>query len=738
MYSQADPEKNLLQQKLESCEAQMRAVFTGMNELVFTIEPQSDSIIILPTKFFELYDDTCNEIIDHTQALLFHGTEADHYRTLINKALRSQKTINFEHRLQLDNSEIWFSVNISPVSETAVIWVARDITHYKYAEQDNLFAEKELALVTLQSIGDGVITTNVSGKIEYINPVAEHLTGWTAEAARGECLNEVFQTIKESTRKPRANLVKQVVRKNGVCRLAARNLLVACNGNEYAIEGLASPIKDRQGKLRGIVIVFRNVTKARKMARKLSWQATHDPLTKLFNRRKFEEEVALTIKDSQTNQSHHVLCYLDLDRFKIINDNCGHPAGDELLRQVTRLLQKRIRSSDIFARVGGDEFGLLFRKCSVGMAQTIVNQLRQLIEDFRFVWQDKAFRIGVSVGLVAIKSTTEGLASLLIEADAACYAAKEKGGNHVHVYHEQDVVVAQQRSERQWVERLNQALEENRFCLYAQKIVSVDNFAEDNEDNNEDQVSLQSDRSSSQDSLAAKSSLPGKQNQAADQCHYEVLLRLIDESGQLVAPGAFLPAAERYGLMPAIDRWVITTFLAGYEIYCQTRREKKLKPFSNLYTINISGASINNSEFSNFLHRQFARYSIPATTICFEITETVAIANLDDAVTLIKQLKNLGCSIALDDFGSGMSSLAYLKNLPVDYLKIDGSFVTNIANDQIDYATVECFNHISQIMDIKTIAEFVENKVILQNLQKIGIDYAQGYGIERPRPLVWV
>ena len=431
-------------------------------------------------------------------------------------------------------------------------------------------------------------------------------------------------------------------------------------------------------------------------------------MTGLYNRREFEQQVNSAIKDCQNKECHHVLCYLDLDRFKIVNDTCGHTAGDELLRQVTKLIKKRIRTSDIFARLGGDEFGLLLYQCPTEIGRKIANQLRQLIQDFRFIWDDKVLRIGVSIGLVTIDSTTEDLISLLNTADAACYAAKAKGRNCVHLYHEQDTVIAEQRGERQWIEKLSRALEENRFCLYSQKIVSI------------------------------KGNCDGALPLPRDRCHYEILLRLIDESGKLITPGVFLSAAERYDLMPAIDRWVVTTFLADYEVYYQSRKEQKLEPLTNIYTINLSGASINSQEFGTFLQEQFNRYSIPPTTICFEITETVAISNLDNAVTLIKQLKKLGCSIALDDFGSGMSSLSYLKNLPVDYLKIDGSFIKNIVSDRIDYATVECFNHISQIMNIKTIAEFVEDNAILQTLQQIGINYAQGYGIERPQPLAWV
>ena len=610
--------------------------------------------------------------------------------------------------VRLDGSVDWLRWELLPWHDLdgnvgGLLMFSEVITERKLLEQ-KLFAEKELAQVTLKSIGDAVITTDASGKVQYVNPVAERLTGWSTAEATGRPSVEILQTIDRFTRKPIANPVDLVLQENQIYEFDSDTLLISRDGTEYAVENSAAPIHDSQGQLIGVVIVFHDVTQSRNLAQELSWQATHDSLTGLYNRRKFEEEVNLAITDSQKNDTCHALCYLDLDRFKIVNDTCGHVAGDELLKQITKLLKQRIRGSDIFARLGGDEFGLLLNQCSTEIAHKIANQLRQLVQNFCFTWEDKIFRIGVSIGLVTIDSTTANLTNVLSTADAACYAAKEEGRNCVHLYHEKDTVVAQQRGERQWIEKLNRALEENLFCLYAQKIISI----EENRTQN----------------------------------HYEILLRLIDEPDRksekppkIIAPGAFLPAAERYDLMPAIDRWVVTTFLASYELYCQLRREQNKKPSTNLYTINLSGASINNREFGTFLQKQFACYAIPPETICFEITETVAISNLDNAITLIKQLKKLGCSIALDDFGSGMSSLTYLKNLPVDYLKIDGSFVKNIARDRIDYATVECFNHISQIMNIKTIAEFVEDDIILRNLKQIGVNYAQGYGIERPQPL---
>ncbi len=603
----------------------------------------------------------------------------------------------------LDGTVNWLRWEIRPWQDLegnigGLLMFSEIISEKKLLEQ-KVFAEQELAQVTLKSIADAVITTDAEGKVKYINPVAERLTGWQTEEAQGQPVSQVFQIINQSTREPVSNPVDLVLQENRIYELAKDTLLIAKDGTEYAVEDSVAPINNHQGELIGAVIVFRDATIERKIAQKLSWQATHDPLTGLYNRPKFEEQLSLAIKQSQEEQSYHALCYLDLDRFKIVNDSCGHVAGDELLKQVTMLVKQKIRASDIFARLGGDEFGLLLHQCPIEIAQTIANQIRQSIEEFCFSWEEKVFKIGASIGLVAIDSTTGNLTNLINTADAACYIAKEKGRNCVHLYHKQDAIVARQLGERQWVEKLNRALQENGFCLYTQKIVSI------------------------------------QENQ--NSCHYEILLRLIDESGKLILPGTFLPAAERYGLMAAIDRWVVTNFLAGYEVHCQSRKKPKLEPQNHLYTINLSGESISNQEFCTFLQQEFNRYSISPEIICFEITETVAISNFDNAVNLIKQLKKLGCSVALDDFGSGMSSLNYLKNLPVDYLKIDGSFVKNLNSDRLSYATVEYFHHISEIMNIKTIMEFVEDSAILPSLQQIGINYAQGYGIERPQPLIF-
>ena len=572
----------------------------------------------------------------------------------------------------------------------------QDITERKGIEQA-LFQEKELAQNVLQSIGDAVITTDAAGQIQYINPIAAQITGWRADQASGKPLSEVFHTLNEVTREVAENLVEKVRSSGKVVGLTHPTLLVARDQTEYTIDNSAAPIRDRNNQMIGTVIVFRDVTQHHSLARKLSWQASHDSLTGLVNRHEFEQQLAEAITSVRGQDHQHVLCYLDLDQFKVVNDTCGHVAGDELLRQLAALLHQRVRAADTLARLGGDEFGILLHQCSLDSACRIADGILKAIQSFRFAWQNNTFTVGVSIGLVPINLDSGDFNLVLSAADAACYAAKDQGRNRIHVYQADDRELLRQRGERQWVARISNALQENRFLLYQQIIVPIGETCEGK-------------------------TVDGKIH------HYELLVRLVSETGEIVPPMAFIPAAERYGLMPAIDRWVINHFFDNYAFL----HPDPQSPQDILYTINLSGASLSDDRFLNFLREQFDRYAVPPQMICFEITETAAIANLARAVQLIGVLKQMGCYFALDDFGSGMSSFAYLKNLPIDYLKIDGYFIKNIVNDSIDSAMVECINRIGHVIGLHTIAEFVENDAILNRLKELGIDYAQGYGIGEP------
>ncbi|MBD3881979.1 EAL domain-containing protein [Phormidium tenue FACHB-886] len=578
-----------------------------------------------------------------------------------------------------------------------IVGAWQDITERKDIELA-LFQEKELAQNVLQSLGDGVITTDIAGRIQYVNPVAEQLTGWQANQAIGSPLAEVFQTLNEVTRQTAENLVEKVCSSGKVVGLSHPTLLIARDEAEHTIDHSAAPIRDRQNRIIGTVIVFRDMTQYHSLARKLSWQASHDSLTGLVNRREFEQQLAEAIISVREQEQQHVLCYLDLDQFKWVNDTCGHVAGDELLRQLAALLQQQVRAADTLGRLGGDEFGILLHQCNLDSACRIADAILKKIQSFRFAWQNNTFTIGVSIGLVAIDLDSGDLNSVLSAADAACYAAKDKGRNQVHIYQTDDSELVRQRGERQWVARLSNALQENRFQLYRQAIV------------------------------------PLGQSCADRAQHWELLVRMVSEQGEVVPPMAFIPAAERYGLMAAVDRWVISRFFSSYAAL-NPSSQPDTQPLQDQYAINLSGASLNDDQFLDFLREQFERHAVPPQAICFEVTETAAIANLARAVPLIRELKQIGCCFALDHFGSGMSSLAYLKNLPIDYLKIDGYFVKNIVNDVVDRAMVECINRIGHVMGLYTIAGFVENDEILGKLRELGVDYAQGYGIDEPVPL---
>jgi diguanylate cyclase (GGDEF)-like protein len=425
---------------------------------------------------------------------------------------------------------------------------------------------------------------------------------------------------------------------------------------------------------------------------RLSYQATHDTLTGLINRREFEARVERALASARSHGQVHTLCYLDLDQFKVVNDTCGHVAGDELLRQLSTLLQSRLRERDTLARLGGDEFGVLLENCDAASAQPIAELLRQTVKDFRFFWQERAFGIGVSIGMVEINADSGNLASLLSAADAACYAAKDLGRNRVHVYQEQDGEVERRRGEMQWAVRIGQAMEENRFRLYRQPILP----------------------------LAEGSPWPA---------HQEILLRLLLDDGQPVLPMAFIPAAERYNLMPAIDRWVISKVCSLFhECFGDD-------PNGPILTVNLSGHSLCDDNFLGFVERQFDLNGVPHGRICFEITESAAITNLREAIHFIEAMKSKGCTFSLDDFGSGLSSFNYLKNLPVDYLKIDGAFVRDMDTDPMDEAMVEAIHRIGRVVGLRTIAECVESAAILERLKRIGVDYVQGDWLAAPVPL---
>jgi diguanylate cyclase (GGDEF)-like protein/PAS domain S-box-containing protein len=598
------------------------------------------------------------------------------------------------HRMKHQNGDWrWMSSRAKAVLDEngrllRLLGVEVDITERKLYEEA-LFREKESAQITLQSIGDGVITTDAQGSTEYVNPVAEELTGWRVDDASGRPIDEIFRGFHEETCEPLENPLAVAIRRNRSIKSVRPTLLIRRDGNELYIESTASPIRDGKGNVTGGVLVFHDVSESRELNRRLSYHASHDILTGLVNRREFENRLERALKSAKARETSYALCYLDLDQFKIVNDSCGHSAGDALLGQLGALLKSKIRWRDTLARLGGDEFGVLLESCSLEEAMQTAESLRMAISEYKFTWDDRSFRLGVSIGVVPISADNEDVAALLSAADSACAAAKEAGRNRIHSFQENDIDLMRRRREMQWAARINNALEENRFELFRQTIQP-----------------LQSDE---------------------DGAHYEILLRMRDENGGIISPGLFIEAAERYSITPSIDRWVIRS--AFRWLVSEADERERLA----LCSINLSGQSLGDEKFLPFVIDQFRMSGLDATKICFEITETAAIASYSQANRFINALKDLGCQFALDDFGTGLSSFGYLKHFPVDYLKIDGSFVKEILHDAIDREMVRSINEIGHLTGKKTIAEFAENEEIITMLRGMGIDYAQGYGVSEPK-----
>ncbi len=569
-----------------------------------------------------------------------------------------------------------------------LVGVELDITERKLYEEA-LFREKESAQITLQSIGDGVITTDADCLVEYLNPVAEGLTGWKLDDAAGRPVDDIFRGFHEETCEPLENALAVAIRRKRSIKSIRPTLLIRRDGNELYIESTASPIRDGNGAIAGGVLVFHDVSESRELNRRLSYQASHDILTGLVNRREFESRLERALRSAKADEASYAVCYMDLDQFKMVNDSCGHTAGDTLLGQLGALLKSKIRWRDTLSRLGGDEFGLLLESCTLEEAMETAESLRQAISDFKFTWDDRTFRLGVSIGLVPVTRENDDITSILSAADSACAAAKEAGRNRIHCFQENDIEMMRRRREMEWAARINTALEDNRFELFRQVIMPLSGNAQGD--------------------------------------HYELLLRMRDSKGALISPEVFISAAERYNITPNIDRWVIDHALR-WLVDNPAERDNLA-----LCSINLSGQSLGDDKFLPFVIDQFKSKGLDGSKICFEITETAAIASYTQANRFINSLKEIGCQFALDDFGTGLSSFGYLKHFPVDYLKIDGSFVKGILHDPIDREMVRSINEIGHLTGKKTIAEFAENAEIIEELRAMGVDYAQGYGVAEPR-----
>jgi diguanylate cyclase (GGDEF)-like protein/PAS domain S-box-containing protein len=550
------------------------------------------------------------------------------------------------------------------------------------------------AVATLDAMGESVITVDAEGRIDYVNASAAALLGQRFDQIVGRTFPEVASLVDESDRHSLGDPVRMALAAGGRVSMGRRAVLVpAAGGAERSVELSVTPLKPDGGETLGLVLVLHDTSELRGITRQMTYQASHDALTGLVNRREFERRLQEAMDSAQTGDVAHALCYLDLDRFKLVNDTCGHSAGDNMLREVAAIIKEAVRDSDTVGRIGGDEFALLLVGCPLEKARQIADDVVHSVNDYRFVWKDKIFNIGVSVGLVEVGRGGGAIEDLMSSADSACYVAKKQGGLHVHVYSAREEANARHSGEIQWLQKLQGALRDNKFELYSQPIVHAQ--------------------------------AGGVRGPAL-----EVFVRMEGENGQPAAPPAeFIRAAERYRLMPLVDRWVVQTVLSALG-----RGGMKLPPGRSV-AINIAGQTLADAEFLEFVVDCFDHSGANPSDVCLEVTESSVVANLDHARRFIAVLHGMGCEFALDDFGSGLSSFSTLRTLPMDYLKIDGSFIRNLAVDSVNQAMVQAMIELSRSLNFRIVAEQVEDQKSLEAAKKMGIDFVQGFVIARPQPL---
>jgi len=553
------------------------------------------------------------------------------------------------------------------------------------------------AMVTLDAMGESVITVDAEGRIDYINHAAETLLSQPFDQVMGKSFSEVATLVDETDRRSLGDPVRKALATGGRVTMGRRAVLVPVNaGPERSVEISVTPLLIEGKEILGLVLVLHDTSELRGLTRQMTYQASHDALTGLVNRREFERRLQEAMDSAQTANLGHALCYLDLDRFKVVNDTCGHTAGDNMLREVASLIKEAVRDSDTVGRIGGDEFALLLVGCPLEKARQIADDVVRSVSDYRFVWKDKIFNIGVSIGLVEIGRDGGAIEDIMNSADSACYVAKKQGGLHVHVYSAREEASARHSGEIHWLQKLQGALRDNKFELYYQPIVHA--------------------------------RVGGLRGPAL-----EVFVRLTGEKGQPVAPPSeFIRAAERYRLMPHIDRWVVQAVLSALG-----RGGMKLPPGRSV-AVNIAGQTLGDSDFLEFVVDCFDHTGAKPDDICFEVTESSVVANLDHAKRFIAVLHGMGCEFALDDFGSGLSSFSMLRTLPMDYLKIDGSFIKNLAGDSVNQAMVAAMIELSRSLNFRVVAEQVEDQLSLDTVTEMGIDFVQGFVVGRPQPLSMV
>ncbi len=678
------------EQKLEHREKIIQEIFDNV-PLLLAVYDRNGKISLANRLFRETFRIHQDDADDSELQLQLISESLRDYKQQLFQLLQDNSCDWVELEMRVDSGKsldfAWLS---SKLDENSTILLGQDLT-YRHRVENALAQEREFAQVTLRSIGDAVITIDLDGRVETLNVVAEKLTGWSQEEAWHQPLNQVVHLLGLTTEERRPPLIQGDLEESQLEVWRGRHLLVSKTGQQSVVNGSVNGICDRHHEWVGIVLVFRDITQSYYLEQELSWQATHDALTGLQNHRALETRLHILNAEESKQNTSHVFAYVDLDQLDLINGLFGYVAGDQFLSHAGRAFKKHFRAADIIARLGGGEFGVLLSHFSLSEAVDLIRQFQQGLKADKFVWQDRAFTLSASIGLVCWDGARDGISNIINVASETCYKAKKSGRNQLEIHNwsrrDMDVYYGKQ----SWWFRISQALDEDRFCLFAQKII------------------------------------PLKESQSTK--IYEVLIRMVGVDGQLISPGQFMPSAERYNLMPDVDRWVVVNFLKRYW--------ELLAPYSEgcIYTINLSGASLSDDNFCKFLKNVLDYPESPASQICFEVTETIAIANLQKATKFIEEIKSLGCLFALDDFGSGMSSLAYLRTLPVDYLKIDGMFVRDILTNKVDRTMVESCYRIAHSLGIETIAEFVENAEIMERLRGIGVDYAQGFGIAHPQSL---
>lgn len=583
-----------------------------------------------------------------------------------------------------------FGYILKPFKERE-LYTTIDIALYKYRVDKDLKKQERLFSAILHSVNDGIIAIDNDLKVLFLNPVAEQMCGWSEEDAKGRPVQQVLSLIESRNLTP---VIPDILPEGEHPNFFRDVVMKSRHGQSYIVDGSFTKIHQAENETEGYVMAFRDISEIKRMSATIDYQASHDGLTGLSNREEFALKLQEILDELKRHGGSHTLVELDVDRFKVVNDTCGPIAGDELLRQIANFIQTLTQRHDFSARLGGDEFAIILRDCALEDAMQVANRLQVAVQNHKFIWQKSLFPITLSIGLVALTEEDRDIHAVLAAADDACYIAKEEGGNRISVFQRSDEKYIIRRGQMEWISKINEALEHNRFRLWFQPI----------------------------EPLNPESRSPSK---------VELLLRLENQDGSISGPGSFIPSAERYGLMTALDRWVLENAVKAWV----RLREAKHELVDRIFTINLSGPTLLDEAFVDFVVLTFNNQGVSGKGFCFEITETAAIQNLSYASRFIGRLKELGFTFSLDDFGSGFSSFNYLKSLPVDYLKIDGSIVQNIDESLVNYTMVESINSMGHVMGLKTVGEYVRNDAIMERLRRIGVDYAQGYALAEPKPL---